>query len=196
MPKLKEAWNMTEWNLVQKYVDRWVLHGSWTKPDPVAPYDGNIKKYRITFGPAQNSQVIKGRGRFPDSTHGIFKDGGSRRSAFVDTMWNKYRASIPGANKTAPFISVISHLNGDTVKGLCELKATAFNIHPIKSVECIINGRTQSLIRNAKRTTEYSYVWNTTRYSNGSRKLIFITKDILGNSSYSTITLFIKNTTR
>ena len=93
MPVLKEAWNMTEWEMVKEYADRWVTVGQWAKPDPVAPCDGKPGNYGVTYGPDPKNpgRPIPGAGRFPQA-HGRNRDGGQYRSAYVAAMWDAYRA--------------------------------------------------------------------------------------------------------
>jgi hypothetical protein len=98
MPALKEAWNPTEWKMMQEYTDRWVTVGQWALPDPAAPFDGTPENYGVTYGPdaARPGQPIAGGGRFPAS-HGAHKDGGQYRSAYVAAMWDAYRAAADKA---------------------------------------------------------------------------------------------------
>jgi hypothetical protein len=96
MPVMKTVWyNQAFFD----YVDRWVNLGTWTQPDPCAPYDGNPAHYGITYGPDGNGGCIldkdpsDGIGRFP-TLHGTNADGGYRYSEFQREMWDAYRDAI------------------------------------------------------------------------------------------------------
>jgi len=71
-----------------EYVERWVTHGAWTKPDPCAGYNGIPSDYNIKFGGEEN--CILGNGRFIN-LHGEGKDGGHHGSKFGDKMWLYYK---------------------------------------------------------------------------------------------------------
>jgi hypothetical protein len=77
MPELKPVWND---QLMIDYIDRWVTHGTWALPDPIAKKDPGV----------YTGQGIPGDGRFPEK-HGTQKDGGGRRSRLADEMWTAYR---------------------------------------------------------------------------------------------------------
>jgi hypothetical protein len=107
MPSLQGAWNPTTWAITAHYVDRWVEAGTWSQPDPCAPFDGNVNNYKITYGPdgsggcIQDTNPDDGIGRFPEK-QGSSQDGGQYRSAFVAAMWDAYRDSPTPPNQNAP----------------------------------------------------------------------------------------------
>jgi hypothetical protein len=74
---------------LKSYANRWVTLGSWAVPDPVAPFDGNVGNYGITFGPNGSGSYIAGAGRWP-SSHAAGADGGQYKSAFVGAMWGAH----------------------------------------------------------------------------------------------------------
>ncbi len=90
MPELKPVWNN---QLVIDYIDRWVTHGTWALPDPIALKDPGT----------YNGQGVPGHGRFPEK-HGTQKDGGGRRSRLADEMWTAYRnrTSAPVTSSEIP----------------------------------------------------------------------------------------------
>lgn len=111
MPILKDAWPAADLAMAPPYADRWVNHGTWTQPDPCAPYDGNPDHYGLTFGPDPANpgmcildqdlayyngptdfacQTGQSCGRYPGK-HGSSRDGGQYRSDFVAAMWDAYR---------------------------------------------------------------------------------------------------------
>ncbi len=113
MPVLKDAWPAADLAKATNYAERWVNHGTWTQPDPCAPYDGNPSNYGITFGPDPHNpgmcildpdlayyngptdfacQAGRACGRYPEK-HGSSRDGGQYRSDFVAAMWDAYRYS-------------------------------------------------------------------------------------------------------
>jgi len=75
--------------ILDRYAERWVTHGVWALPDPVAAFDGEASNYGVTFGPDGKGSFIKGNGRFP-SVHGVNADGGQYKSRFVADMWQSY----------------------------------------------------------------------------------------------------------
>lgn len=117
MPALKDAWNMKEWQMMKEYTDRWVAVGQWAAPDPVAPFDGDVKNYKVTFGPdPQNpGMAIQGSGRFPES-HGKHKDAGQYRSPYVAAMWDAYRAKAEKAGGASTTEKAAGALTPPSVK--------------------------------------------------------------------------------
>ncbi|NLW33620.1 MAG: hypothetical protein GXY77_19410 [Fibrobacter sp.] len=187
MPILKEYWNVKEFNIVEKYVDRWVLHGVWSMPDPYAPFDNDTNNYGKTFGPdlANNGKVIQGNGRFPE-IHGERRDGGSRRSAFVDTLWKTYRATAPSAKNLPPFAVVTKPLDGNTINSIYTIHVTAFSIHDIKSIVFAVNDTSKgAFVRVNDNSTDYVYSLETRNYPNGQYKFTAIAEDTLGNYTTS-----------
>lgn len=77
---------------LDRYVERWVTHGVWALPDPVAPFDGTVGNYGVTFGPDGKGGYIRGGGRF-SSKHGAAADMGQYKSPFVADMWRAYASS-------------------------------------------------------------------------------------------------------
>ena len=198
MPVLKEAWNMDEWKKVQNYTDRWVHFGQWTLPDPYAPFNSN-KVYGVDYGPDPNNpgEAILGDGRFPE-THGAQTDKGQYRSKFVASLWDTYRASVPGEDNIRPFAAIISHVNGRTVSGTVTLQASAYGIHGIHEVEFMVNGQsigigTQEVIANptgideTKKNLPYRLSWDTNVLTNGSYALQVVATDNKGNIYHSSI---------
>jgi len=82
---LKQKWNN---DAFFDYVERWVKHGAWTKPDSCAKYNGIPEDMNIKFG--GNNSCILGGGRFIE-LHGKGKDGGYYDSKFGDKMWLYYK---------------------------------------------------------------------------------------------------------
>lgn len=74
------------------YANRWVTHGTWSLPDPAAPYDGVPANYGVTFGPNGGGSYIAGSGRFT-AANGQYRDGGQYKSLFVSNMWYAYWTS-------------------------------------------------------------------------------------------------------
>lgn len=102
LPALINCIPATQWSNLNNYAERWVLHGVWALPDPVAGYDGINSNYKITFGPNGAGGFIPGAGRSVQY-HGASKDGGQYRSTFVASMWDAYaRASPPASPPAAP----------------------------------------------------------------------------------------------
>ena len=189
MPVLKEAWNMNEWLMNLNYVDRWVYHGRWTRPDPFAPYDGDPNNYGITYGPHKETGVpIPGSGRYLDF-HGAFKDEGQYRSDFVASMWNAYRHTAEGAESAKPYVTIIHPYQGHTVNGTFNLQATAFGIHGIASVQFRVNGTNigSPVTASVNNTTTYQVAWDTKRLTNGRYSLTVEAVDHRGNRFTSSI---------
>jgi hypothetical protein len=88
-PELKTCIPAGSFTNVNDYASRWVTHGTWTLPDPAAPYDGNPANYGITFGPDGAGSYIAGPTRF-GTFDGSNTDGGQHQSAFVRSMWDAY----------------------------------------------------------------------------------------------------------
>jgi cysteine-rich repeat protein len=104
MPKLQEVWTNPAFF---EYVDRWVLEGVHTQPDPCAPVsqgggpdpsspvgcvlDPDLAYFNspTDFACRQGAEC----GRFPQK-HGTLKDGGLRASSFARAMWDAYRDII------------------------------------------------------------------------------------------------------
>jgi len=99
MPVMQSVWHNAAFF---DYTDRWVNNGTWSQPDPCAPYDGNPGNYGVTYGPDGNGNCIldtdpsDGIGRFPD-LHGTDVDGGYRYSHFQKELWNAYRGTAEGS---------------------------------------------------------------------------------------------------
>ncbi len=88
-PQLRACIPITQRMNLDNYAERWITHGVWASPDPVAPYDGVNSNYGITFGPNGTGGYIPGSGRFTQY-HGANKDGGQYKSLFVASMWSAY----------------------------------------------------------------------------------------------------------
>ena len=189
MPVLKEAWNMDEWQMISSYVDRWVYHGQWTQPDPMAPFDGNNSNYGITYGPDKKTGIpIAGTGRFI-STDGAYRDGGQYRSSFVASMWDTYRNTADGAETTPPFAIISYPFSGSismkNISCTVELKAKAYGIHGIDSVQFQVNG--QNIGAPVTTTTDvytnmYRYFWDITNVPSGTYSISAIATDKKGNT--------------
>ncbi len=180
MPALKEAWNLAELDKVRCYVDRWVLHGTWARPDPYAPFDGDPGNRGVTYGPDPDrpGEAIAGGGRFPER-HGENRDGGQYRSRFVAAMWDAYRHEAEGADDTPPFAAIISPLDGDAVSGMVELETTTFGIHGIQNVQYLLDGEDLG-----EPVTGEPYVrsWDTAGLGDGPYALTAVATDELGNT--------------
>ncbi|MDI6402680.1 Ig-like domain-containing protein, partial [Balneolaceae bacterium ANBcel3] len=185
MPELKNAWNMEEWNRIQNYVDRWVLHGLWTLPDPYAPYNGHMESYGVDFGPdpAHPGEGIRGRGRYPEA-HGTFRDQGRARSRFVAALWDRYRAEVPEAHTQGPFAVVIHPQEGSTVRNIQDFQSTAFGIHGISRVQFFIDG---DLVGTASSPvldedpSRFGYSFSSRDYADGVYTLSVVATDRKGN---------------
>ncbi len=180
MPSLQQAWHPTEWEMMQNYTDRWVMHGQWALPDPYAPFDGNEENYGKTFGPDPDrpGQAIAGVGRFPER-HGAVRDGGQYRSEYVAAMWDAYRASGEEAQKTPPFAAIIAPYNAARIVGQTKVQATAFGIHGVRSVQFKANGAD---IGKAITEGPYEIEWDTSDLPQGDYKLTALAIDGKGNS--------------
>ena len=194
MPVLKEAWNPTEWKIVQNYTDRWVLHGVWTLPDPYAPFDGIKENYGITYGPDKNTgDGIRGAGRFANR-HGNAKDGGQYRSAFIASMWDTYRTSVPGADTTPPFAVIISPLDSQEIVKKVDVSVCAFGIHGVKSVQLYIDdqliGTTETISDN--KTNIYAVPFDPGKTIKGNHLIWATLTDNLNNSKSDTISVIVK----
>ena len=82
---LKTNWDN---NAFFDYIERWVKHGTWAKPDPCAPYNGVPNQYGIKWG--GDKTCVQGAGRFI-SRHGISKDAGYYNHPLGDEMWKFYK---------------------------------------------------------------------------------------------------------
>lgn len=72
------------------YVDRWVNHGVWAKPDPCAGYNGNSSDYGKKYGPTNGPNCIVGNGRYMYK-HGANRDAGFYSNNLAELMWNEFR---------------------------------------------------------------------------------------------------------
>ncbi|MFP4016644.1 MAG: Ig-like domain-containing protein, partial [Halanaerobiales bacterium] len=167
-PEMKDVWY---YQPMETYVQRWVLHGVWTLPDPCAPYDGNLENYEKTYGPDTDNpgDCIKGTigciGRYPE-LHGTNADGAAC-SGYASALWDDYY--VPRAD-TPPFAAIISPIEDRTVSGDVLLKATAYSVHGLESVEFLVDGETISPVVTAPLSdspTTYSVPWNTTQLPDG-----------------------------
>ncbi|NLX60065.1 MAG: hypothetical protein GXY74_13380 [Phycisphaerae bacterium] len=179
MPALKDAWNPEEWANVQNYTDRWVHFGQWALPDPCAPPDDNAANLGKTFGPdpANPGRAIAGSGRFPMS-HGAHRDQGQFRSAFVAAMWDAYRASAAGAEKTPPYAAIIAPPAGAKVSGLVTIEASAFAIHGLASVQFQVNGQDYGPPVAAE---PYRVTWDAAKAAAGDYTWTAVATDRRGN---------------
>ena len=202
MPELQKVWKP---EALFDYADRWVTFGAWTLPDPYAAVDGETEVEKranegITWGPDPNNlgEAIKdGIGRFPH-LHGSNTDKGLYGSKFYSSMWEIHRASAPGADLTPPFAAIINNLEGKTIRGQVELRASAYGIHGIHSVEFRVNGQsigigTQEVILNptgidkTKKNLPYRLSWDTKVLTNGNYSLTVVAIDNRGNSHESVV---------
>lgn len=87
---LEEMWNNPAF---LNYVDRWVSHGVWSRPDPCAASNGSPDDYLAIYGAGPDGQCLTGAGRYLEK-HGQNADGGHYQNEFGDAMWNAYRDSI------------------------------------------------------------------------------------------------------
>lgn len=92
--RLLQAEAVFKYDPLLTYVDRWMSHGVWAKPDPCAPYDGNPANYGKSYGPDGKGDCIKGGGRYP-AKHGTSKADGLYGSGFGDQMWSCFRSCTP-----------------------------------------------------------------------------------------------------
>ena len=189
MPKLKEAWNMDEWEIVSSYVDRWVYHGKWMQPDPIAPCDDNNSNYGITYGPDKDTGIpITGTGRFI-SSDGAYRDGGQYRSNYVASMWDTYRHTADGAETTPPF-AMVSFPSDDSISmknisTTVELKAKAYGIHGIDSVQFRVDGQNLGApvtMATDSSTNMYRYFWDISDIPSGTYNISAIATDKKGNT--------------
>lgn len=72
------------------YVDRWVNHGVWAKPDPCAGYNGAPADYGKKYGPTNAQNCIYGNGRYMNK-HGTNRDTGFYSNNLAELMWNEFR---------------------------------------------------------------------------------------------------------
>ncbi len=189
MPVLKEAWNMDEWKLLRDYTDRWVLHGTWASPDPYAPYDKNNNNYGITYGPHKDTGIpISGPGRFI-LNDGTSRDGGQYKSKFVASMWDAYRNTAEDAENTPPFAAISYPYDGSismkNISNTVELKAKAFGIHGIESVQFLVNGKNLgapvTMVTDVY-TNMYRYFWDISNVQAGTYSISAIVTDKKGNT--------------
>ncbi|KMQ51468.1 hypothetical protein CHISP_1715 [Chitinispirillum alkaliphilum] len=110
MPELQNAWPKHEIPIVKNYAERWITEGLWFRPDPCAPFDGNVNNRGITYGPDPENPgmcILDTRllyynsptdfaypegvhgGRFPER-HNTEIDRGAYRNDFVAAMWDAY----------------------------------------------------------------------------------------------------------
>ena len=192
MPILKEAWNMDEWDMISTYADRWVYHGQWTQPDPIAPFDGNNSNFGITYGPDKDTGIpIAGFGRF-NSTDGAHRDGGLYRSSYVASMWDTYRYTADGTAATPPFV-IVSYpfsesISARNLSNTIELKAKAFGINTIGSVQFQVDGQSIGAAVTMpfdSSTNTYRYLWDISNIPNGTYSVSAIATDKKGNTTTS-----------
>ncbi len=117
IPELKTVWHSPDFF---EYVHRSIDVGTWSQPDPCAPYDGNFANYGITFGPNGNGGCIldtnsaDGVGRFP-ARQGLQFYSVAYKTAFQDAMWTayqvKWQGSYSGTSGTTP--PPTSYMQGD-----------------------------------------------------------------------------------
>lgn len=209
MPALREVWNP---EALFDYADRWVYHGAWTLPDPLAPVDGETdsekrENWQKTWGidPANPGVGIRNnQGRFPER-HGCETDRGNYGSSFYSSMWDVYRASAPGAELTPPFAAVISNLEGETISGTIELLASAYGIHGVRTVQFMVDGlniggpapqkaaKPIDLELN-KKNLPYQVFWDTTQVANGEYQLTVVATDNRNNKYESVpVTVYVQN---
>lgn len=80
--KLEEIWNN---DLIFLYVERWATHGTITKPDKCAGFNGNPDELGKSYGPDGTGGCIKGDGRWPN-LDGLNRNGGGYFSRFADQV--------------------------------------------------------------------------------------------------------------
>ncbi len=195
MPVLKQAWNMKEWEMIRNYTDRWVYHGHWALPDPIAGHD-STGVFESDYGPISGrpGEAFMGDGRFPEA-HGIRMDGGQYRSKYVAAMWDTYRSSVPGAENRPPFVAIISLNNGDTLNEAVTTAATAFGIHGIETVEFFVDGKSigtgeQDPPTEDVKNPPFRISWKLEGLADKEFEIQAIATDKLGNSYESAVVTF------
>ena len=215
IPGLKDIWFNDD---LFEYVHRSMNVGTWSQPDPCAPYDGVASNYGKTFGPDGLGSCIRdtnpsdGIGRFP-SRHGLAFYASAYRNTFQDSMWSTYSVAqnlptptpaptpIPSLpDTTSPTISITSPNNNTTISNTVTLSSVA--------QDPTIQGQTTSGILTVQfkldnlnlgqplTTAPYSGTWNTIGVTNGSHTLTAVATDVAGNTKTSNpITITISNTT-
>ncbi|MBN2234492.1 MAG: hypothetical protein JW706_05035 [Opitutales bacterium] len=186
-PAMKEVWYHPP---LETYVQRWVYHGTWTLPDPCAPYDGNPANRGITYGPDPNSPgdcIKNGVGRFP-LLHGTYRDGGAQ-SGYVKKLWDTYYTPDP---ETPPHATIIFPLDGTRVHSSVPLEVSAYAVHGMSSVQFLLNGDpvgspvSEPVSDYASdRTPPYRYDWNTSAWPDGTYAVQARATDQRGNSFLS-----------
>jgi hypothetical protein len=181
MPTLQDAWPKKEFIMMRQFVDRWVYHGTWTQPDPYAPFDGEVQNYGITYG--SNVQgAIMGTGRFPEN-HGDEKNGGQHKSLFVNNMWNKYRSVAPNSDTISPIVSINYPFPGDTLNDTCRISITTYGIHGISTIILVVDNK-ESDPKFNKGVLKYNE-YLTTLIMHSSCEISVKVKDTLGNIGQS-----------
>ncbi|MFP4662362.1 MAG: Ig-like domain-containing protein [Halanaerobiales bacterium] len=66
--------------------------------------------------------------------------GNRSLSGFAGNMWDSYRSNIPGTAATPPFAAVVTPGDEGVVSGNINIKAIAYGINRINSVQFYLNG--------------------------------------------------------
>ena len=92
---------------------------------------------------------------------------------------------------TAPLVSITAPADGATVSGIVSVTASASDNTGVERVEF---KRGQTLL-GSDTTSPYSYSWNTTGISDGSRTILAVAVDVAGNRATSSRTVTVQNDT-
>lgn len=102
-------------------------------------------------------------------------------------------ASQGGTDKTSPTVSWISPTSRATVSGRVTLNTTATDNVGVTQVTYGVDGKT---IGTSTNKSGYPMAWTTTGSSNGAHQMSAIARDAAGNTTTSTLSVTVRNTSR
>lgn len=97
---------------------------------------------------------------------------------------------LPFADVTGPTVAITSPADGATVSGTVGVTATASDPSGVDRVELYIDG----VLHSTDSSNPYSFSWNTTLYDEDFREVSVTAYDLAGNSSNTSITVYVDNT--
>ena len=98
-------------------------------------------------------------------------------------------APPPQPDTTAPSISITSPVAGSNVGGIVSVVANATDNIGIAAVAFSLDG--QALAQDS--STPYSMAWNTASVGNGAHTLSAVASDAAGNSTFSSLVVYVQN---
>lgn len=115
-----------------------------------------------------------------------------QRDLLLQALKQALGGSTITPDATPPSISLTAPANGASVSGAVSVTANASDNVGVVGVQLIVDGMN---LGNEITLAPYSATWNTSQVANGSHNIVARARDAAGNSSTSSVTLTVSNST-